>query len=265
MNCEAVYHKTGDQYCYQRNQDELVIHIRTGYDIKSVILCYGDPFEAGILGGHERWSGRKLSMVREMELCGHIWWSARVTPKYKRCKYYFELSDGNDTLFYFENGFLTEDRLQIPGVRLQHFVFPWMNGADLNVTPAWVKDTVWYQIFPERFCNGNPGNDPKGAKPWKSERPCHGDCYGGDLQGVISRLDYLKELGITGIYFNPLFEASTTHKYDTSDYMKIDSSFGDNALMKTLCDEAHRRGIKIMLDAVFNHCGTGFAPWRDVL
>lgn len=265
MMREAVYHKTGDQYCYQRNRDELVINIKTGYDVKSVTLYYGDPFEAGILGGHERWSGRKLSMVREMELSGHIWWSARVKPEYKRCKYYFELSDGKEALFYFENGFLTKDRLCVPGVRLQHFVFPWMNGADLNVTPAWVKDTVWYQIFPERFCNGDKSNDPRGAKPWKSERPGHYDCYGGDLQGVIDRLDYLKELGITGIYFNPLFEASTTHKYDTADYMKIDPSFGDNALMKKLCEQAHRRGIKIMLDAVFNHCGTSFAPWRDVL
>lgn len=265
MKREAVFHKTGDNFCYQRSSSELIINIQTGRDIERVCLYHGDPFQAGILGGHERWSGERLEMTRKMELENHIWWSAAVSPQFKRCRYYFELSDGTETLYYFENGFLTEDRLSVPGVRLQHFVFPWMNEADLNVTPAWVKDTVWYQIFPERFCNGDPSNDPAGAKPWRSERPGHFDSYGGDLQGVIDRLDYLKDLGITGIYFNPLFMASTTHKYDTADYMKIDPAFGDNALMKELCRQAHKRGIKIMLDAVFNHCGTGFAPWQDVV
>lgn len=265
MKREAVFHKTGDNFCYQRNKSELVINIQTGHDIKRVCLYHGDPFQAGILGGHERWSGQRLEMTKKMELEDHTWWSASVSPKFKRCRYYFELSDGKETLYYFENGFLTADRLDIPGVRLQHFVFPWMNEADLNVTPEWVRDTVWYQIFPERFCNGDPTNDPEGAKPWRSEKPGHHDSYGGDLQGVIDRLDYLKELGITGIYFNPLFMASTTHKYDTTDYMEIDPAFGDNALMEELCRQAHARGIRIMLDAVFNHCGTGFAPWQDVV
>ena len=89
--------------------------------------------------------------------------------------------------------------------------------------------------------------------------------YGGDLEGIRGKLPYLKDLGITGIYLNPIMEAETNHKYDTKDYTKIDPSFGDNAGMRRLVDNAHSMGIRVMVDAVFNHCGRKFAPWLDVL
>ena len=89
--------------------------------------------------------------------------------------------------------------------------------------------------------------------------------FGGNIEGIRQKLEYLKELGITGIYLNPIMEAESNHKYDTTDYLKIDPSFGDSATMKALCSEAHEKGISIMVDAVFNHCGRNFAPWRDVL
>lgn len=89
--------------------------------------------------------------------------------------------------------------------------------------------------------------------------------FGGNLEGIRQKLEYLKELGITGIYLNPIMEAESNHKYDTTDYLKIDPSFGDSATMKALCSEAHEKGISIMVDAVFNHCGRNFVPWRDVL
>ena len=73
--------------------------------------------------------------------------------------------------------------------------------------PEWVKDTVWYQIFPERFANGNPNNDPEGAKPWGSEDPTVDNFFGGDFEGIIATFDYLEELGINGIYFTPIFHS----------------------------------------------------------
>lgn len=89
--------------------------------------------------------------------------------------------------------------------------------------------------------------------------------FGGNLEGIRQRLPYLQELGITGIYLNPIMEAESNHKYDTTDYTKIDPAFGDEETMKALCREAHEKGIRIMVDAVFNHCGRKFAPWMDVL
>lgn len=89
--------------------------------------------------------------------------------------------------------------------------------------------------------------------------------FGGDLQGVIDHLDHLVELGINGIYFCPIFEAYSNHKYDTINYLNIDPAFGDKETFKKLVDECHRRGIKVMLDAVFNHIGDTSPQWQDVI
>jgi glycosidase len=147
-----------------------------------------------------------------------------------------------------------------------YFRMPFFHEIDRFKAPQWVKETVWYQIFPERFANGDPSNDPEGVLPWDSkEYPGKQDFYGGDLQGVIDHLDYLSDLGINGIYFCPIFTAPSNHKYDTTDYLEIDPAFGDKELFRKLIEECHRRGIRIMLDAVFNHMGDTSPQWRDVL
>ena len=137
--------------------------------------------------------------------------------------------------------------------------------VDESVTPAWVNDTIWYQIFPERFCNGDPSNDPEGTLPWREKGSVtNQEFFGGDLQGIINKLDYIKGLGVSGLYLTPINEAPSSHKYDTTDYTKIDPHFGSEETMKTLVREAHDRGIRVMLDGVFNHSGRYFAPWLDV-
>lgn len=130
--------------------------------------------------------------------------------------------------------------------------------------PAWVADAVFYQIFPDRFRNGDTGNDPPGTVAWGTE-PNRQDFCGGDLQGVKGSLDYLQELGIDAIYLNPIFQAETNHRYDTSDYFRVDPALGDLNLLKELVDDMHTRGMRLILDGVFNHCGLGFGPFRDVL
>lgn len=130
-------------------------------------------------------------------------------------------------------------------------------------TPEWVKDAIFYQIFPERFFNGNRQNDPPGTQPWGS-KPELFNFMGGDLDGVIQKLPYLKELGINAIYFNPIFEAPTSnHKYNTADFMKVDPAFGDINTFKRLISQAHALGIKVVLDAVFNHSGDTHWAFRD--
>ena len=114
------------------------------------------------------------------------------------------------------------------------------------------------------LCNGEPEKNGPDVLPWQTGPVTNKEKYGGDLEGICSRLSYLAELGITGIYLTPIMEAETNHKYDTTDYTKIDPSFGDEAAMKRLVSEAHEKGIRVMVDAVFNHCGRKFAPWLDV-
>ena len=168
--------------------------------------------------------------------------------------------------YYFEDGFVSEEQMHIKGRSRQCFTMPWMNPCDINRVPVWVNDTVWYQIFPDRFCNGDASRNPENVKPWKYESGIgHNDFYGGDLKGMTDKLDYLQDLGITGIYTTPINEAYSNHKYDTTDYEKIDPHFGDDETMKQFVAEAHKRGIRVMLDAVFNHSGYFFKPWQDVL
>ncbi len=131
-------------------------------------------------------------------------------------------------------------------------------------TPDWIKHAIVYQIFPDRFCNGDPTNDPANKSPWLSQ-PTTTNTMGGDLQGIINRLDYLNDLGITAIYLNPIFHASSNHKYNTYDYYQIDPHFGTLETFHTLVHQAHQRNIRIILDGVFNHCSRGFFAFHNLL
>lgn len=129
--------------------------------------------------------------------------------------------------------------------------------------PDWVPDAIFYQIFPDRFYNGDPSNDPSGTEPC-GNTPTRDNFFGGDLQGILQKLDYLQGLGVNALYLNPIFRARTNHKYDTCDYFEVDPAFGSNDLLKELVRELHRRDMRIILDGVFNHCGDGFWAFEDV-
>lgn len=139
--------------------------------------------------------------------------------------------------------------------------------------PTWVKEAVFYQIFPERFCNGNPDNDVKDAEyhfdghptiqikdwntPAKKYREAHClDFYGGDLEGITQKIPYLKKLGVTALYINPIFYAATIHKYDCLDYFQVDPHFGGDKALAELSKELHKNGMKLILDVSINHTGT---------
>lgn len=131
-------------------------------------------------------------------------------------------------------------------------------------TPDWVKHAIFYQIFPERFANGDKTNDPENVQPWGTS-PTLYNFMGGDLQGIIDHLDDIQALGVTALYLNPIFQATTSHKYNTFDYFKIDPHFGSMETFHRLVDELHKRDMKLILDAVFNHCGRGFFAFHDIV
>ncbi len=130
--------------------------------------------------------------------------------------------------------------------------------------PDWVQDAVFYQIFPDRFANGNLDNDPANVQAWGSPPTVWG-FKGGDIAGILQHFDYLLDLGVNALYFNPIFQATSNHRYNTTDYYRIDPKLGDLADFKALLDTAHRHGMRVMLDGVFNHCGRGFFAFNDVL
>ncbi|WP_317366821.1 glycoside hydrolase family 13 protein [uncultured Tyzzerella sp.] len=261
MNFGAIIHRTSDNFCYPLDKDTIQITLKTGYDVEKVSIIHGDPFLGGILGGDWKWSGQKVEITEKVELDYHIVWKIKVKPEYKRLKYYFELVSKDETVYFYEDGFFYEEKKY----NEQSFIKPWLNPTDVKEIPEWVNNTIWYQIFPDRFFNGDSSINPTGTLKWASKKPKNEDIYGGDLRGIIKKLDYLKDLGINGIYLTPIFKASSIHKYDTIDYYEIDEIFGDKETFKELVQKAHDKGIKIMLDGVFNHCGKEFPYWQDVL
>ena len=123
-------------------------------------------------------------------------------------------------------------------------------------TPDWVRDAVFYQIFPDRFARSDRVPKASNLQPWGA--PPTGHAYqGGDLLGVVERLDYLADLGINAIYFNPIFRSGSNHRYHTHDYYQVDPMLGGNAALRELLDAAHARGIRVVLDGVFNHASRG--------
>jgi neopullulanase len=138
--------------------------------------------------------------------------------------------------------------------------------------PAWVRDSVFYQIFPDRFARtSNPAliaASPYGSvgalEPWESPPTAHG-FKGGDLFGVAERLDELVDLGVNALYLNPIFSSASNHRYHAYDYLAVDPLLGGDAGLRALLDAAHALGIRVVLDGVFNHSGRGFWPFHHLL
>ena len=131
-------------------------------------------------------------------------------------------------------------------------------------TPEWVKDAVFYQIFPDRFARSEAVPKPSNLEKWDSPPTTHG-YKGGDLLGVAEKIDYLADLGITALYLNPVFASAANHRYHTHDYFQIDPILGGNAALRKLIDVAHTRGIRVILDGVFNHASRGFYQFNHAL
>ena len=130
--------------------------------------------------------------------------------------------------------------------------------------PAWMNGAVVYQIFPDRFANGDRTNDPPGTVPWGSP-PVWLEFQGGDLQGIIAALDYLQALGVDVLYLTPIFVSPSTHKYDTEDFYHVDPGFGGDQALHDLVAALHGRGMRLILDASFNHCNPRFFAFQDLL
>ena len=131
-------------------------------------------------------------------------------------------------------------------------------------TPDWVKDAVFYQIFPDRFARSARVPKPDNLQPWGAPPQIHA-YQGGDLLGVAEHLDYMADLGVSAIYFCPVFQSASNHRYHTHDYLHVDPMLGGDDALRELLDSAHARGIKVILDGVFNHASRGFFQFSDIL
>ncbi len=202
---------------------------------------------------------RRASLSRGLNDGAVEQWQAEVSfsEEIHYIKYAFCLtdSDGKQTWlnsYGIEVGFSSSGSFELLQV----------NATDVLSVPDWAKGCIFYQIFPERFHKTGPACD--GLDPWDAE-PTRENFLGGNLRGILEKLPYLSELGVECLYLNPIFEGDFNHKYATTDYFKVDPTFGTEADLIELVEKAHSLGIRVILDGVFNHCGSHFPPFVDLL
>lgn len=198
----------------------------------------------------------------EMERTGvdrrFAYWEVVVRPDARRFPYAFALrTDDHRPVYFTEHGI--EHSIEV----MDRWVID-LDAAAPHDTPGWAQGAVIYQIFPERFANGEPANDPPGVVPWGTA-PRWLEFQGGDLQGITQHADYLHDLGVDLVYLTPIFTSPSTHKYDCMDFMHVDPAFGGDDALHELVDALHGRGMRLMLDASFNHCSPLHPAFQDLL
>ncbi len=253
MKREAVYHLNTENYIYPVSRSRLKVKLRTAKsDVKECRLQYFDRTKSDEV--------RSTILKRQQSDALFDYYYGYIdTSKVARYqKYYFKLTDFDEKeIFYCPTGFSGEKPEDF-------FEYLYTNPNDIVGHPEWSYGTIYYQIFPERFKNGDTQNDPPETEDWGST-PTRENYMGGDIRGIIEKIPYLKELGIETIYMNPIFYADFNHKYATTDYYRIDPIFGTNEEFREMVDKLHESGIRILLDGVFNHTGVHFKQFQDVL
>lgn len=247
---EAVLHIPLSQYAFADSERSLVIRLRAAKEnLRSCVLHYGDR---ACRQNPVVFSRAAMSIVACDELFDYF--EARLEDVYSRVCYYFELDAGEESLCYY--GDLFENKL--PLERSEFYQYPFIRREEIPDVPAWFKEAVVYNIFPDSFASDHRSIQPP-------ERATAGAKLGGTLRGILRNLDYIQEMGITCVYLNPIFAAGEYHKYDTLDYYHIDPSLGTDDDFVELVEALHRRGMRIVLDGVFNHCSWNFFAFEDVV
>jgi glycosidase len=201
----------------------------------------------------------KFSPMHKVSSDGlHDAWQGKFKiPPAPITEYGFNLLDGHTSAFFGAKG-LGKDPLEGGWFKQDIHSFP------VPTAVPWTEGAVIYQIFPDRFFDGDPANNAPNTQPWGT-RPTGGNRMGGDLKGITAKMDYLHSLGINALYLNPIFVSGSNHGYNTFDYHTVDPRFGTNDDLKDMVKTAHSKGIKVVLDGVFNHSGTQFFAFQDLL
>lgn len=258
MRKEAILHIPLSKDAFAIDEKTIIIRLKTGKaDMSSCYVMYGDrvcmkePIDVEAI---------KMEKVATDEYFDY--YEARIQSDYTRVCYYFKLKDfNNETAYYSEYGITPRMKCH----RTQYFQFPYIHRNDVIQQPQWTKGMVMYHIFPDSFASGKRCIIESGKEITLAGGLRSTTKNGGTIKGILENLDYLSELHINCIYLNPIFKAASYHKYDTIDYFDIDPCFGTKHEFKILVEQCHLRGIYIILDGVFNHCGSGFFAFQDIL
>ena len=256
MEYSAIFHDMDKRFCYAIEKDLFVIRVQVKKDdMKEIILHYEDKYIP-----MEREDTRKTIVMKKVATSQfHDYYEAQVRMHLICLRYFFEFTDMQGERVYYGN--YEFDKEYITN-RDRMFDCPQnLREEEMFEVPDWAANKVVYQIFPSRFA----ASQPVDKKLWYKAPITPMDDLHGDFRGIIDHLDHIQDLGIDVIYMTPSFKSNSCHKYDTIDYYEIDPSFGTKEELKELVQKAHDRGMKVVVDAVFNHTGKEFFALKDIL
>ena len=243
---QAITHIPLSQYAFTNSEPSLTIRIRAAKgNLERCTLWYGDrvhptdpiPFTP-------------LPMEKIGSDLYFDFYEATFESPYTRVCYYFELADKEEQVYLYADLFSR----QLPGERSEFYQYPFMRREEISTVPEWLKHAIVYNIFPDSFASGRRSIRAEAdSTPWERGLTLHSR-LGGTLRGITENLDYIAGLGFNCLYLNPLFVAGEYHKYDILDYHHVCPNLGTDEDFQELVGQAHARGLRVVIDGVFNHC-----------
>lgn len=257
MNRQGILHIPDSKYCFPLDEQTLVLRLRLDKcdAIEKVELIYESKYRI-------QQQQNTLLMEKKYEDRDYAWYETKLELSDVRFSYIFRIWENGCGLYYSEDGLTEEYDFSV--AYFNFFQMPYINAADVHREVPWMRNAVFYEIFVERFFRGKNRKDDSYINMEWGDKPTPKSFAGGDIPGITAKLDYLCNLGVNVLYLTPIFRSVSNHKYDISDYHVIDEQFGSNADFDRLVKEAHARGMRIVLDAVFNHCSELLPQFQDV-
>lgn len=256
MEYSAIFHDMDKRFCYAIDKDLFVIRVQVKKDdMKEVILHYEDKY----IPIERKDTRMTLPMKKVATSQFHDYYEAQLQMHLICLRYFFEFTDMQGEKVYYGNYEFDKECITN---RDRMFDCPQnLREEEMFEVPQWAANKVVYQIFPSRFATTQPVD----KELWYKAPITSMDDLHGNLRGIIEHLDYIKDLGIDVVYLTPIFKSNSCHKYDTIDYYQVDPSFGTTEDLKELVQKSHERGMKVVLDAVYNHTGREFFAFQDIL
>ena len=256
MEYSAIFHDMDKRFCYAVDKDLFVIRVQVKKDdMKEIILHYEDKYIPMELKDTRKTIPMKKAATSQF----HDYYEVQLQMHLVCLRYFFEFTDMQGEKVYYGNYEFSKECITN---RDRMFDCPQnLREEEMFEVPEWAANKVVYQIFPARFASSQPVD----RSQWYKAPITSADNLHGDLRGIIEHLDYIRELGIDVLYMTPIFKANSCHKYDTIDYYHIDPSFGTKQELRELVQKAHELGMKVVMDAVFNHTGREFFAFADIL
>ena len=256
MEYSAIFHDMDKRFSYAVDKDLFVIRVQVKKDdMKEVILHYEDKY----IPMERKDTRMTLPMKKVATSQFHDYYEAQLQMHLICLRYFFEFTDMQGEKVYYGNYEFDKECITN---RDRMFDCPQnLREEEMFEVPQWAANKVVYQIFPSRFA----ATQPVDKELWYKAPITPMDDLHGNLRGIIEHLDHIKDLGIDVVYLTPIFKSNSCHKYDTIDYYQVDPSFGTTEDLKELVQKSHERGMKVVLDAVYNHSGREFFAFQDIL